>query len=110
MVEANLFLGIESSHHALGSDWNFARVEFEMYQRFKTFYKHGLIPNVLILKLMRVVLLGKPIQHNGSLDATLGLYGPFGVFKTKTFTPYEGASYTSLYAEHNFDPSLDMDE
>ena len=42
-----------------------------------------------------------PIQQ-WILDAALGLYGPFGVFKTKTFTPYEGASYTSLYAEHNF--------
>ena len=43
-----------------------------------------------------------PVQRNGALDAALGVYGPFGVFKTKTFTPYEGASYASLYAEHNF--------
>ncbi len=104
VVEANnLFLGIESSHHALGSDWNFARVEFEMYQRFKTFYKRRLIPNVLDVKINAGSFVGEmPIQRNGSLDAALGLYGPFGVFKTKTFTPYEGASYTSLYAEHNF--------
>ena len=91
VVEANnLFLGIESSHHALGSDWNYARVEFEMYQRFKTFYKRRLIPNVLDVKINAGSFVGEmPIQRNGSLDAALGLYGPFGVFKTKTFTPYE---------------------
>jgi hypothetical protein len=104
VVEANnLYLGIETSHEALGSDWDFARLEFELYQRFKTFYKRRLIPNVLDVKINAGSFIGEiPVQRNGALDAALGVYGPFGVFKTKTFTPYEGASYASLYAEHNF--------
>ena len=104
VIEAsNLYFGVEGSHNALGSDWNFARFELEIFQRIKTFYKRRLIPNVLDVKIYGGSFVGEiPIQRNGALDAALGIYSPFGVFKTKAFTPYEGASYASLYAEHNF--------
>ena len=60
VIEAsNLYFGIEGSHNTLGSDWNFARFELEIFQRIKTFYKRRLIPNVLDVKIMVVVLLGK---------------------------------------------------
>ena len=104
VIEANnLYFGIETSHNTLGSDWNFTRFELEIFQRIKTFYKRRLIPNVLDVKIYGGSFIGEiPIQRNGALDAALGVYSPFGVFKTKAFTPYEGASYASLYAEHNF--------
>jgi type IV secretory pathway VirB3-like protein len=104
VIEAdNVFLRVETAHSALGSDRDFTRFEMEIFQRFETFYQRRLIPNVLDLRFHAGTYLGDlPVQKNGVLDASLGVYSPFGVFKTKTFTPYEGASYASIYAEHNF--------
>lgn len=104
VIEANdLSFRLETAHSSLGSDWNYSKVEIEWFERLETFYQRRLIPNVLDLRLHAGSYFGDlPIQKNGVLDAALGVYSPFGVFKTKTFSPYEGASYASLYAEHNF--------
>ena len=36
------------------------------------------------------------------MDAALGYFTPFGAFKSKRYIPFEGASYATLHAEHNF--------
>lgn len=99
----NMKLNIEQSLKAMGSDWNFTRFNMEIYQRFSTFYKRRFIPNALDLRLNAGTYLGSlPVQKNGTLDAALGGFTPFGAFKSQQYLPYEGASYIALNAEHNF--------
>lgn len=99
----NVRLSVEQSLKALGSTWNFTRFNIELYRRYNTFYKRRFIPNSLDLRLNAGTFLGElPVQKNGSLDAALGYFTPFGAFKSKRYIPYEGASYVALHAEHNF--------
>jgi hypothetical protein len=94
---------IEQSASFLGSDWDYTRFKIDIYRRFETFYQRRFFPNTLDLRLNAGTYLGNlPIQKNEVLDASLGLFTPFGAFKTKRFLPYEGASYFALNAEHNF--------
>ena len=104
VIEANnMKLNVEQSLKALGSDWNFTRFNVEIYQRYNTFYKRRFIPNALDLRLNAGTFIGDlPVQKNGTLDASLGYFTPFGAFKSKRYLPYEGASYAALNAEHNF--------
>lgn len=96
-------VSIEQSAGFLGSDWNFTQFKIDLYRRYETFYQRRFFPNTLDLRLNAGTYLGDlPIQKNEVLDASLGMFTPFGAFKTKRFLPYEGASYFALNAEHNF--------
>ncbi|MEO1021432.1 MAG: DUF5686 family protein [Bacteroidota bacterium] len=103
-IGVNMFeLDIEQAHDALGSDWSFTRASFDFYRRIPTFYKRRFIPNALEVRLSGGTYLGDlPIQRNGVVDVRKGIFTPFGAFKTRGNIPYEGASYLSAYAEHNF--------
>lgn len=103
-VGANhLELKAEQSAELIGSDWNFTRLSIDVYRRFNTFYKRRFLPNTLDMRLNAGTYLGDlPVQENGVLDAAMGVFTPFGAFKTKRYIPYEGASYIALNAEHNF--------
>lgn len=99
----NIKLELEQSLELIGSNWNFTRVNIDVYRRFSTFYKRRFIPNSLDLRLNAGSYLGDlPVQKNGTIDAALGYFTPFGAFKSKRYVPYEGASFIALHAEHNF--------
>ena len=99
----NVKIEIEQSMEMIGSDWDFTRFNIDIYRRYSTFYKRRFIPNSLDLRLNAGTYLGDlPVQKNGSIDASLGYFTPFGAFKSKRYTPYEGASFVALHAEHNF--------
>lgn len=96
-------LSVEQSATFLGSKWDYTRFKIDIYRRYETFYKRRFFPNTLDLRLNAGTYLGDlPIQKNEVLDASLGLFTPFGAFRAKRFLPYEGASYFALNAEHNF--------
>ena len=62
-----------------------------------------MIPNTLDIRINAGTYIGDlPVQKNGAIDAALGYFTPFGAFKSKRDTPYEGASYIAIHAEHNF--------
>ncbi len=96
-------LSVEQSAKAIGSDWNFTRLEFNMFKRFNTFYKKRFFPNALDVRVNAGTYLGDlPVQENGALDASFGYLTPFGGFRSKRYIPYQGASYFAVNAEHNF--------
>ncbi len=99
----NIMLSVEQSLKAMGSDWDFTRFKVDVYRRYSTFYQRRFIPNSLDLRLNAGTYLGDlPVQRNGTVDAALGYFTPFGAFKSKRYIPFEGASYATLHAEHNF--------
>jgi hypothetical protein len=94
---------IEHSGSYLGSDWNYARFKIDLYRSFETFYQRRFFPNTLDMRLNAGTYIGDlPIQKNEVLDVAPGIITPFGAFRAKKGIPYEGASYFSLNAEHNF--------
>lgn len=99
----NIMLSIEQSAKVMGSDWDFTRFKVDIFRRYNTFYKRRFIPNSLDLRLNAGTYIGDlPVQRNGALDAAFGYFAPFGGFKSKRYTPYEGSSYIALNIEHNF--------
>ncbi len=99
----NLKIDIEKSFKILGSDWDFTRFNVDLYKRFPTFFQRRFIPNSLDVRINAGTYIGElPVQKNGVIDAALGFFTPFGAFKSKRYTPYEGASYIAIHAEHNF--------
>jgi len=99
----NINITVEQSLEMLGSDWNFTRFSIDLYRRYSTFYQRRFIPNSLDLRLNAGTFIGDlPVQKNGTIDASLGYFTPFGAFKSKRYIPYEGGSFVALHAEHNF--------
>src|SRR5699024_8736837 len=43
-----------------------------------------------------------PLQEMGIVDVSPTIISPFGALRAARFRPYEGSSYISLNAEHNF--------
>lgn len=99
----DISINVEHSSGAIGSDWDYTRFKIDIYRRFETLYKRRFLPNTLDLRLNAGTYIGElPLQKNEALDVAHGVFTPFGVFKTKRFRPYEGASYAALNIEHNF--------
>ncbi|MFD2530913.1 DUF5686 and carboxypeptidase-like regulatory domain-containing protein [Gracilimonas halophila] len=103
-IGANDFsVSVEQSAKLIGSSWDYTRFKLDIYRRYETFYQRRFFPNTLDMRLNAGTYLGDlPIQKNEALDVALGVVTPFGAFRAKRFIPYEGASYVSLNAEHNF--------
>ncbi|WP_421772980.1 DUF5686 family protein [Gracilimonas sp.] len=96
-------ISVEQSAKAIGSSWDYTRFKIDLYRRYETFYQRRFFPNTLDMRLNAGTYIGDlPIQKNEALDVALGVITPFGAFRAKRFIPYEGASYVSLNAEHNF--------
>jgi hypothetical protein len=96
-------ISVEQSAKAIGSSWDYTRFKIDLYRRYETFYQRRFFPNTLDMRLNAGTYIGDlPIQKNEALDVALGVVTPFGAFRAKRFIPYEGASYVSLNAEHNF--------
>lgn len=99
----NVKLQVGQSAKLIGSEWDFTRFQIDIYRHYETFLKRRFIPNSLELRLNAGTYIGDlPVQKNGTIDAALGYFSPFGTFKSKRYTPYEGSSFISLHAEHNF--------
>jgi len=85
----NIKIEVEQSLQLLGSEWDFTRFNIDIYRRYSTFYKRRFIPNSLDLRLNAGTYLGDlPVQKNGSIDASLGYFTPFGSFKSTRYIPY----------------------
>ena len=96
-------VSVEQSAKLIGSSWDYTRFKLDLYRRYETFYQRRFFPNTLDMRLNAGTYLGDlPIQKNEALDVALGAITPFGAFRAKRWIPYEGASYVSLNAEHNF--------
>ena len=98
-----LTLVMERSAAVLGSDWTYWRMQGLLEWQFRTFYGRRLFPNTLELKLAAGRTLGEvPVQRLLHLDGSLGVYAPFGVFRTWRSRPVYGERYLALWLEHNF--------
>jgi hypothetical protein len=96
-------VSVEQSAKLLGSSWDYTRLKLDLYRRYETFYQRRFFPNTFDMRLNAGTYIGDlPIQKNEVLDVALGMITPFGAFRAKRYIPYEGASYVSLNAEHNF--------
>ena len=96
-------VGVEHSGAGLGSDFSFTRLRLALDGHFKTFLKRRFTPNALDVRLVAGYSIGDvPVQRFGSLEASMGLFSPFGAFRTVRGHPYEGEHYAALYWEHNF--------
>ncbi len=87
----------------MGSDFSFTFAQLTVDGHLKTFLKRRFAPNALDWRLVAGYSRGQvPVQRLGSLEASMGLFSPFGVFRTMGGQPYEGEHYLALYWEHNF--------
>jgi hypothetical protein len=92
-----------SSPDLLSSDFSFTRYELKIDWRMGTFLRRRLTPNVLDVCVVAGTSRGDlPLQRFASIDARLGAFSPFGVFKSLRERPYEGERYFALFWEHNF--------
>lgn len=96
-------LSAEIADGALGSDFSYTKYDLDLYHRFNTFYKRRLFPNTLDFRILAGTSTGDlPFQRYGILDASPGMFGPFGAFKTRRGVPFEGEHYAGINIEHNF--------
>lgn len=94
---------VEYSSDDIGSDFNFWRYSTQGFWSFPTFYQRRLMPNTLDINFSAGTYSGDlPFQKNGIVDVSLGHTSTFGTLKAAQGRPYEGKSYFSLIAEHNF--------
>lgn len=92
-----------SSPAVFKSDFTFSRIDLDAGWRFETFLKRRMFPNTLDLRLIGGTTTGKaPIQRFGLINGVMGMFTPFGVFRSMRDRPLEGEHYCALFAEHNF--------
>ena len=99
-----LALSVEhSTTGSLNSDFGYTRYSAVFDWRQNTFYRRRLLPNTLDLRLVAGASSGDlPIQRALTVDASLGVYRPFGALRTRTGFPYAGDEVLALFWEHNF--------
>jgi hypothetical protein len=96
-------VAVEHSSEALSSDYDFTTYRFNADWRIETFFQRRLLPNVLDVRVMAGTSTGDvPLQRLGLVDASMGVYSPFGVLKTLRGRPYQGDEHVGLFWEHNF--------
>ena len=92
-----------SSPDGLTSDFDYTRYAVVFDWRQNTFYTRRLLPNTLDLRLVAGTASGDlPIQRAFTVDASMGVFRPFGALRTLTGFPYEGDEVLALFWEHNF--------
>jgi len=98
-----VILSAEHSSNALGSDFDFTRLDMQIDLHINTFYKRRLFANALDLSLSAGTAFGDlPQQRLGAVDVAMDRFTPFGVIKTRQSVPYAGSKYWMAYGEHNF--------
>ncbi len=92
-----------ASPRTLGGDFSFTRYSCRLDWRFDTFFRRRLMPNALDIRIVGGYMTGDAIpQRFGILDGTLGMFDPFGTFRTLRNLPIEGPRYAAVFWEHNF--------
>ncbi len=92
-----------STPGGLNSDFDYTRYGLVFDWRQETFHRRRLLPNTLDLRLVAGTSSGElPVQRALTVDASLGVYRPFGALRTLTGFPYEGDEVLALFWEHNF--------
>jgi len=92
-----------SSPDLFSSDFSFTKYKFSTDIRLNTFLTRRIFPNAFDFHITAGYSTGKlPLQRRGILDASLGIFSPFGSFKSLRGLPYEGEKYAALFWEHNF--------
>lgn len=87
----------------LDSDFSFTRYEFSADFRLPTFLRRRWLPNALDVHVTAGTSDGDlPAQRFGTLDGNLGIFSPFGGFRSLNYHPYEGEKWLGIFAEHNF--------
>ncbi len=92
-----------SSKDIFNSDFSFTHYRASIDLAINTFLTRRLFPNTFNVHLSGGYTKGDlPIQRFGVLDAGLGIFGPYGVFKSLFNRPLEGEDYIGIFWEHNF--------
>ena len=92
-----------STPGGLNSDFDYTRYGLVFDWRQETFYRRRLLPNTLDLRLVVGTSSGElPVQRALTVDASMGIYRPFGALRTLSGFPYEGDEVLALFWEHNF--------
>lgn len=87
----------------LGGDYRFTRYAFRADMRIDTFLKRRLLPNALDIRIMGGYTDGDTAPERfGALDGTVGIFSPYGVFRSLRSHPMEGKHYAAVFWEHNF--------
>jgi uncharacterized protein DUF5686/carboxypeptidase-like protein len=97
---------VEIEHSTPGlfdSDFSFTNYRASVDLMIRTFLSRRILPNTLNIHLSGGYSTGNlPLQRFGILDAGLGIFGPYGVFKSLLNRPLEGEKYLGVFWEHNF--------
>jgi len=92
-----------SSPDFLSSDFDYTTIRLILDGRLSTFLRRRFLPNVLDFRLVAGTSYGSPpLQKLCSMDTRLGLFAPFGTFRTLANRPLEGDRYLGIFWEHNF--------
>lgn len=93
----------EFSNEAIGSNYNFARVQGQFNLSIPTFYKRRFVPNKLDIIGFAAVQLGEELpQRQGILETSQYEFTQFGAFRTHIGVPLIGSNLAYLHVEHNF--------
>jgi hypothetical protein len=94
---------VEWSASALGSDFDFTRLEFQFNRSIPTFLKRRFLPNKLDIIGFAAIALGDELPQRGSiLETSQAEFTQFGAFRTYIGRPMIGTKAAWLHAEHNF--------
>jgi Family of unknown function (DUF5686)/CarboxypepD_reg-like domain len=92
-----------SAHDVLISDFSYTQFRASGDVMIKTFLTRRILPNTLNIHLSAGYSSGElPVQRFAILDAVMGAFAPYGVFKSLYNRPLEGENYFGVFWEHNF--------
>ena len=100
----SLIVSVEHSDPSLmDSDFSYTRFSAMLDWRFKTFFRRRLIPQTLDFRVIAAVHDGTtPAQRLSTVDASNGIYTPYGAFRTAGDRAFEGDGAIAVFWEHNF--------
>jgi len=92
-----------STPDVLKSDFSFTTYRASADLLIRTFLTRRILPNTLNIHLSGGYSQGDmPFQRFGILDARMGAFSPYAVFKTQVNRPMEGENYFGVFWEHHF--------
>lgn len=99
-------LRLEVEHadpNIISSDFAFTSWRMVLDGRIPTFLPRRFLPNVVDFRIVGGTVSGDPpVQRLGSMDTRLGIFTPYGTFRTIRHRPVTGRAYAGIFWEHNF--------